>query len=194
MLLRTWLHHYRSRFEANGGQVIARLGGIEGVAALRCRHPCGGEVLLQHGNPTALRGDTQVFVLIERILLIFVFAGRVRRATEGVQSEVVAAGVTVLRQLGRLLQLAEQGQFQRGGAFVVDVVVNSNRVMITLEHESLGVDSAVFTGKGQRNAQLFLAFRQGVAVLRRLEQRTFAVCRVIRAVSAGQAALRLINK
>ncbi len=66
--------------------------------------------------------------------------------------------------------------------------------VIAFEHEGLGVDRAVFIGVGQRDAQLVLAFRQGVAVLRRLIQRALAVGRVVRAVFTGQAALCLIDE
>ena len=110
------------------------------------------------------------------------------------QREVAAAGVAVLRQFGGLLQLAEQGQLQRRRAFVIDAVIHADRIVIAFEHEGLGVDRAVFIGVGQRDAQLVLAFRQGVAVLCRLIQRAFAVGRVVRAVFTGQAALRLIDE
>ena len=137
---------------------------------------------MQHGDPTVFGGDAQVFVFVERVFLVLVIAGRVRRAAEGVQREVAAAGVAVLRQFGGLLQLAEQGQLQRCRAFVVDAVIHADRIVVAFEHESLGVDRAVFIGVGQRDAQLVLAFRQGVAVLCRLIQRAFAVGRVVRAV------------
>ena len=50
-----------------------------------------GEVLLQHGDPTVFGGDAQVFVFVERVFLVLVIAGRVRRAAEGVQREVAVS-------------------------------------------------------------------------------------------------------
>ncbi|MNC75233.1 hypothetical protein D3C75_1267320 [compost metagenome] len=66
--------------------------------------------------------------------------------------------------------------------------------MVTLEHKGLGEDRTVFAGKGQRNTQFILAISQREGILRRLKQRTLAVCRVIRAVSACQAALCLVDE
>ena len=61
---------------------VAEVGGVEVIRPVIPRHPCGGEVLLQHGNPTVFGADVQVFVIQNGIEFIF-FVFRIRSGERG---------------------------------------------------------------------------------------------------------------
>ena len=187
----------RCRFIANRRHAITQVAGVKGVGAFGTRNPCRCKVLLQHRNPAIAGGGVQVLVIrdgVEFILLIFRLAGGVGRATEGVQSKVVAAGITMLRQIDGLLQLAKQRHFQRLLGGVVDMIIDINGIFATLEDEGFGVNHAIFSGVGHRHTQFGLAISHLEVILRSVEQRTRAVVRVIRAITTGQTTLCLIKE
>jgi len=77
---------------------------------------------------------------------------------------------------------------------VVDVVFNAHRVRATFDHEGFGVNRTVCRRVSHRNAQFRLAFRHREGIRAGLEQRTFAVSRIIWTVFTCQTALCLIDE
>ena len=106
-----WLHQYRLRFVANSDNAVAEVGGVEVIRPVIPRHPCGGEVLLQHGNPTVFGADVQVFVIqngIEFIFLVFRIRSGERGATESMhRGQATGLRIATGRQRSGLLQLTE---------------------------------------------------------------------------------------
>ena len=185
------------RFVADGCNTVAQVRGVEVIGTVVIWHPCSREILLQHCHPTAFSTDVQVFVIgngVELVFLILRVRRGVCRATEGVQREVAASGVTVRRQIDGLLQLTEGRQFQRFRTGVLYAVAHVYRIFTAFQGEGFGERVACRVGIGHRDNEFVLAISQRKGVALDVIQWTRTVSRVIRAITTGQAALRLIDK
>ena len=193
----TRLYQNRLRFVADGCKAVTQVRGIEVVGTVVIWHPRRREILLQHRHPTAFSADVQVFVIgngVEFVFLVLRVRRGVRRATEGVQRKVAASGVTVRRQIDGLLQLAKGRQLQRFRTGVLYAVAHVHRILTALQGEGFGEGVACGVGIGHRDNEFVLAISQHKGVVLDVIQWTRTVSRVIRAVTTGQAALRLVDK
>ena len=98
-----------------------------------------------------------------------------------------AAGLRIAtgRQRRGLLQLTEGRDFQRLLAGVLHTVTDVHRIAATFQGEGFGEDVAGFVGVGQRNDDFILAICQHKRLFIDAVQRTRAIRRVIRTVTAG---------
>ena len=185
----TRLYQYRLRFIADSNNAVAEVGGIEVIRPVILRHPRSGEVLLQHGNPTVFGANVQVFVIqngIEFVFFVFRIRGGERCATESMhRGQAAGLRIATGRQRSGLLQLTEGRDFQRFLAGILHAITDVHRIATAFQGEGFGEDVAGFVGVGQRDDELILAIGQHKRLFIDAVQRTRAVCRVIRTVTAG---------
>ncbi len=110
------------------------------------------------------------------------------------QRKVAASGVTVRRQIDGLLQLTKGRDFQWFRTGVLYAVAHVHRILTAFQGEGFGEGVACRVGVGHRDNQFVLTISQHKRVILDVIQWTRTVSRVIRAITTGQAALRLVDK
>src|SRR5690606_36082295 len=129
-------------------------------------NPGGQEVVLDHGNPAAVFGQTQVGFLhvLEAQLVVGLLAVPVGRAQVCRHGREAAGGLA--RVVAAVtLDLAVQRTLPGAAAIVADDVRLTNQVAATLEGEALDDIHPVGLAQGQVDVQFVLAVEQLVFAL-----------------------------